>query len=311
MVADQESDSLSARFGHLTLGTAQLGERYGIANRGEAVSDEGAFAVLDAAWSAGVRGVDAARAYGAGRVERRIGAWMESRGTRPAIVTKIAKLDGHEPAAVTVRRSLRESAKALGIDRIDGVLTHGPDDIRNAEVSECLEEAVSDGLIGAFGASVYRPEEADAALRVPGISMIQLPVSVFDGRAESSGVTDRCMDAGVAVFARSIFLQGLLFLDPDRLPASLVDAAGPLRDLADMARSCGRAIGELAVVFVRDTPGVTSMVVGAETREQIDEIARFAASPSLTDSQRADLTAIGQSLPERIIHPGMWETGSS
>ena len=72
----------------LTLGTAQLGPAYGIANREGRLDDASADAVLSAGWDAGMRWFDTARAYGDS--EQRIGAWC-----RAALGRAGALSDGH------------------------------------------------------------------------------------------------------------------------------------------------------------------------------------------------------------------------
>ena len=54
--------------------------------RGE--TEEQAFAVMDAAWAAGITTFDTADAYGGGRSETYIGNWIRARGVRPVLTTK-------------------------------------------------------------------------------------------------------------------------------------------------------------------------------------------------------------------------------
>ena len=91
----------------LTLGTAQLGPAYGIANREGRLDDSSADALLSAAWDAGMRWFDTARAYG--ESEARIGAWCRASGQRPVVITKIA-------AGSPVAEEIDRSAAALGQD---------------------------------------------------------------------------------------------------------------------------------------------------------------------------------------------------
>jgi aryl-alcohol dehydrogenase-like predicted oxidoreductase len=55
---------------------------------GHGLGAEQAFALMDAAWEFGIHHFDTADAYGGGRSERMIGAWMISRGVRPLLTTK-------------------------------------------------------------------------------------------------------------------------------------------------------------------------------------------------------------------------------
>src|SRR5580704_5621799 len=55
---------------------------------GQGISESGAFALMDAAWEAGIRHFDTADAYGGGRSETTIGKWIAARGVRPTLTTK-------------------------------------------------------------------------------------------------------------------------------------------------------------------------------------------------------------------------------
>jgi D-threo-aldose 1-dehydrogenase len=125
-----------------------------IGNLGGETTAREAEGALSAAWAGGVRYVDTAPHYGLGLSERRIGSWLADRGPgrpRPLVSTKVGRLlepvaglpVGQDkqgfavPAAYRrvrdysadgVRRSLDASLARLGVDRVDIVLVHDPDD---------------------------------------------------------------------------------------------------------------------------------------------------------------------------------------
>src|ERR1700748_2356218 len=55
---------------------------------GQGLTEDEAFALMDAAWAAGIDWFDTADAYGGGRSERAIGRWMGVRGVRPRLTTQ-------------------------------------------------------------------------------------------------------------------------------------------------------------------------------------------------------------------------------
>lgn len=291
-------------FGTVTLGTVQLGQAYGVANSDGMPDEDMAMGVLDAAWAGGVRTFDTARAYG--QSEDRIGSWLAASGHRPHLITKALKLGDRVAPADTVRDSVALSRTALKVDFIDGLMMHSAHDIFCPGVMDALSQLKTDATIGGFGISAYAPEDVDKALEVPGLSMVQVPFNVFDRRMKTSGVLDRCAASGVTVFARSLFLQGLFFLDPETLPKHLSEAAEPLHQLHAFAKDVGRSVAEVALVTVRDTPGVASVVLGAERAEQIRETLALAKAPPLSDNEREAVFRIGDGLSERVYHPGLW-----
>ena len=90
-------------------------------------------------------------------------------------------------AANTVRKEYDKSCAALGRDRIDAYLAHDADDLERPGVVEVLRTLCDEDRIGAFGASVYTPEQAMTALAVDGLGAIQAPLSVFNWSLADTG----------------------------------------------------------------------------------------------------------------------------
>src|SRR5258707_3029573 len=90
---------------------------------GQGDSREEAFAIMDAAWEAGLTTFDTADAYGGGRSETAIGKWIASRGVRPTLTTKTFNpMDEGEDqglAPARIRRQLESSLARLGVDSVE------------------------------------------------------------------------------------------------------------------------------------------------------------------------------------------------
>src|SRR5436309_9902719 len=129
---------------------------------GAGESREEAFAIMDAAWAAGITTFDTADAYGGGRSESWIGAWLRGKGAsvRDEIVLSTKTFnpmdegDDRGLAPARVRRQLESSLRRLGVERVDMYLTHAPDpDVPVAETLGALDELVRAGKIRGVGAS--------------------------------------------------------------------------------------------------------------------------------------------------------------
>ena len=125
------------RFG---LGGVPLGNEFAV------VTDKDAYAILEAAWSAGIRYYDVSPWYGLGLAERRYGNFLHNKNRSEYVISsKVGKLlkasktaKGRElfpfspsPNDVTfdytasgVRRSIEDSLQRLGIDSLDIVFVH-------------------------------------------------------------------------------------------------------------------------------------------------------------------------------------------
>lgn len=288
----------------LTLGTASLGMVYGVANPQAAPDRRQADALLDAAWQGGISWLDTAPAYG--EAERRIGGWISATGHRPRLVTKMPSLKGvpDGEVAATVRAAAARSKALLG--RIDGYLAHGAEDYGRGAVRDVLSALKSEGAVAATGLSAYEPEQVLAALETGAPDMVQVPLSLLDRRMATSGALAACSDAGVAVFARSLFLQGAILMAPERLPAHLEPLADTIRALRGLAAAAGTSVQGLALRWVRDREGVTSCVVGVYGPDQLDELLAAAAEPPLADETDAALAQIASGAPADCLDPRRW-----
>jgi aryl-alcohol dehydrogenase-like predicted oxidoreductase len=286
----------------LILGTAQLGQRYGLTASGEP-TDEGAFAILDAAWAAGIRAVDTAQAYG--RSEELVGAWSAGSGRSPHVTTKLdASIDPTDAAAVA--GAARASGDRLGRSP-DLILVHDPDAAgRWANgVGDALAASVQDGLAGAAGVSVYGADEAVRLSVLPLVSAVQVNFSVLDHRlleeAEHLG--------GAELQVRSVFLQGLLTLERERLPAELRRLAATQLDAWDeVCAAAGERPARLALRFALTVLPDARVVVGADDSGQVQELARSASAGPLPADLIEAVLAI-PSAPVEVIDPRLWPAG--
>jgi aryl-alcohol dehydrogenase-like predicted oxidoreductase len=181
-------------------------------------------------------------------------------------------------------------------------------------VTKAFEKAVRDGYAERMGISFgAEPEERFRELwpiaRADVYEAVQIPLNIFDHRLLRAGALELMRAAGKIVFVRSVFLQGLLTMSPDRLPAHLSGAKAYLVTLHKLAEREGMSVEELAVAFVRDLPGVHSLVIGAETPEQVRANVRMVETSSSVSEKTCDdiLQSFGQ-VPEFFISPHLWNT---
>lgn len=300
----------------LSLGTVQLGLRYGIANQDGLPDDTQAAALLAEAVEAGITALDSARSYG--RSEERIGTLLSAgqRG-RVVVVTKLDPLAGvpadAAPQAVrdAVDASVFRSAHALRERTLDTILLHrwAHHGAWGGAAWARLLELRQEGVIRRLGASVATPAEAIAALADPLVEHLQCPVNLVDTRWREPGfLAALAQRQDVVVHARSTLLQGLLTLPPARWPTTRGydrEALGRLLD--DSVATFGRADrSDLCLAYVRGLPWLHSLVVGMETVEQLHTNLALAQRPALTADERADLEQRLPVLPLAVTDPSRW-----
>ncbi len=277
----------------MTVGTVQFGMNYGIANTEGKLSDEQSFAMLRTAFKNGITSLDTARGYGT--AEEVIGRFLKNHtGALPYITTKFLRHENDEKGLEKhVIHSVEESLERLGVPKVDAILLHNVGDMfeYGNKIAKITEKLIQRGYTDQIGVSIYTQTDLEEMLKYPQYTVTQLPMSIFDQRLIASGATEKLKERGYTVFVRSVFLQGLFFLNPDKIedPILAKHAVPNLYRLGEIAKSAGMTIAELAIAFIRDTAGVTSLVLGADTAEQVRENISYFETPELSKKMLAQL----------------------
>ena len=262
----------------MSLGTVQLGLNYGIANAAGKPSRALSHSILRTALENGVTSLDTARAYG--DAEAVLGGFLSELPTgaeRPFLTTKCACTQPAGACELEVERELTESVEQslanLGVSSVNCLLLHNAADMTRfgGAVPRALKRIVDKGYAEAVGVSVYYPAELEQLLENDLYRATQLPMNLFDRRC--AHLLPRLRERGVAVFVRSVFLQGLFFLDPQQMgdPDLHHYAAPHVERLHRLSQEAGLSVPQLAISYIRDLPGVTSLVLGADNPEQVIE----------------------------------------
>jgi spore coat polysaccharide biosynthesis protein SpsF len=300
----------------LTLGTVQLGMKYGIANASGQPPVAEAVAMVRKAIAHGVSTLDTARAYGTAEDvlgKALSGAWA----SRAEVITKLdlsnLAADASTPQVrAQVDASIYLSCQALGTSRVGAVLLHRwqDHDLWKGAAWQRLLELREGGKIAVLGVSVYEPSEALKALQDKAIEHLQIPINVLDWRWEAAGFDGAAASRpDVTVHARSALLQGILANPASRWPG--IDGVRP-EDYSEALKRLTiefkrESVTDLCLAYVRSLPWVTSVVVGCETMEQLDENLRIFLNPKLGGSQCQQLRQQLPRAPESFLNPAKWK----
>jgi aryl-alcohol dehydrogenase-like predicted oxidoreductase len=282
-----------ARVSRIILGCGNFG---GIGSTpaffGQGESPEEAFAIMDAAWEAGINTFDTADAYGGGRSETFIGDWLRTKGpeVRDEIVlaTKTFNpMDEGEDHGLTparVKRQLESSLRRLGVERVHLYLTHAPDpDVPIAETAGALDDLQREGKIGAYGVSNVDAE--DLRDLPAGFGWVQNSYSLLDREVETE-VLPLCAERGLGFTPFSPLAGGWLTgkyrrneppppgsrmtMRPEPYEHFRTDAVFDLlEDLQRGAEQKGTTMAALAIAWLLANPLVTAVVVGPRRPAQL------------------------------------------
>jgi aryl-alcohol dehydrogenase-like predicted oxidoreductase len=276
---------------------------------GRGLTDDEAFALMDAAFEMGIDHFDTADAYGGGRSERVIGEWMRRRGVRPTITTKTFNPmdtgEDHGLAPARVVRQLESSLERLGVESIDVYLAHEFDpDVPIAETVGAFEDLQSAGKIGAYGVSNFGADQLAGALAAGAPQAIQNEYSLLS-RGDEAGVLPVCEREQVAYLVFSPLAGGWLtgkYRRGEAFPAGSRMTQRPdpyaafvndetfdrLERLAGIAAADDRTLAGLALAWLLADERVTQVVVGPMRPEHLAPV-REALERPLSPARREDV----------------------
>ncbi len=299
------------RFG---LGTAPLAGLF------EAVDEAQGVGVIERAWEAGVRFFDTAPLYGHGLAEMRLGKVLKQKQrdefTLASKVGRLLRADAPPEPGQSFRgvppvnpvfdftydgvmRSVEESLQRLGLDRIDILHIHDPDDHYEAALHgayRALDRLRADGVIGAVGAGMNQAEMLTRFAREADFDCFLLAgrYTLLDQVALVE-LLPECVKRGIAIIAGGVYNSGIL-ADPKpgahynyrTAPAELLERAQRIRDVC--ARH-GVPLKAAAVQFPLGHPAVACVVVGCRSSAQLDEtleMFELDIPPALWDDLKAE-----------------------
>jgi aryl-alcohol dehydrogenase-like predicted oxidoreductase len=204
----------------LCLGTAQFGLAYGITNTAGQVSEAEVGKLLMQAKHAGIRYLDTAQAYG--NAEIVLGRQLPDCNCFK-IISKLAPQSQpvfSAPDSNAWEHAFLTSCQRLGVQGLDALLLHAPTDL-NKPGGHYLEAWLLSlrerGLVQRLGVSIYVAEDLEG-VNPALLDLVQLPLSLFDQRLLQDGTISRLHSSGIAIHARSLYLQGLLLIPAAQWP---------------------------------------------------------------------------------------------
>jgi aryl-alcohol dehydrogenase-like predicted oxidoreductase len=274
----------------------------GCNNFGGRIDKERSRAVVEAALEAGITFFDTAHSYGDGLSEAYLGELLEGRRDQVVLATKFGgrSEDSHglrKGSRAYVRASLAESLERLRTDYVDLYYLHFPDaETPIAETLAALQELLDEGSVRAIGCSnlsIEQLREAEAAGHFPAL---QENYNLLEREVEAE-LLPFCRAHGIGFVPYFPLASGLLTGkyrrgEPPPAGTRLADWSLPvpedpwdeLERLDAFARERGHTLLELAIAGLASQPGVSSVIAGATTPQQVRANAAAAAwqlSPEL------------------------------
>lgn len=251
----------------LVLGTANFGLNYGIANK-KKLTEKEISDILQAAKKYKMWGLDTAQGYG--NAEQIIGRYIKD--SHFSIITKLSNKKYITETDVT--REIKTSLSNLHVEKIDILLIHSFDNYQKYKetIVKGIYKLIKKGLVRQWGVSVYHINEVEQLLEDGNSNFaVEFPVNLFDRRFLVPGFIEKLKQKNCFLVGRSVFLQGLLMLQPDNLQGNLITVKKEIKKLIQLSRVHKIPVSAIALLFVLTQNSIDKVIIGVDSKEQLSQ----------------------------------------
>lgn len=290
----------------LSLGTVQFGLDYGITNQSGKTTSEEVSAILAYAKKNNIAILDTAAAYGD---SEKILGYHNTNDFK--VITKTTAIQNEKIDSSDIIRMENEfldSLNSMRIESVYGLLIHSPSDLEkeNADILyEKLVELKARGLVEKIGVSVYSKQEIDYLYNKYSFDLIQIPINVLDQRLLESQTLQKLKEKDIEIYARSVFLQGVMLNKPSTLDNRFKDALLTLHQYHAELSVHGLSPLEGALLFINQIREIDYAVVGVNNEKQLEEIYSAYKKVSTAIDRKIDFSKYATH-DEKIIDPRSW-----
>jgi len=286
----------------LSLGTVQFGLDYGIANTVGQPKINSVKEIVDFVLESGINCFDTAAAYGSS--EEILGKVMNKRKAS-YIISKLSS----DNFLQNFEKKIDQSIQKLNVENLYAILLHDSNLLSNwdKKFNISIEKMINSKKIKYFGVSIYSNDDFNNALNNDSIAIIQIPFNIFDQRAIKFNWFQRAKEKNKLIFIRSVYLQGLLFMDEDSLPENLTSSGKYLNKFKSYCEELNLSSSTLALSFVNSIAKDSVILFGCDSLAQAKQnIDSFNELEDLTVNLVSEIHHSFKNVPENIYNPTKW-----
>jgi aryl-alcohol dehydrogenase-like predicted oxidoreductase len=249
----------------IVLGTVQFGLNYGINNQIGKPTEDKIFEILDEAFNKCIKKLDTADVYG--NAVDIIGEYHQKRQNRFEVITKFKNDNLKEQS---INEWVYSQLDRLKCENLYGCMFHSFDDYK--QTPELINELIAlkqKGIINKIGVSIYSNEQFEEVLNDESIKLVQLPYNLLDNENLRGELINNAKKKNVEVHTRSVFLQGLFFMNLDNLPERLIPLKPYLSKLHELSKKYHLSLHELALNYAISNQNIDNVLIGVESLAQL------------------------------------------
>ena len=251
----------------LILGTAQMGLDYGINNPEGKIRQNESLSILKFAYQNGIKNIDCAESYG--KVHEIIGDFHKKNSNyRFHVQTKMSKLNLN----TEISSKVKEFIYQLNSNKVHSLMFHSyPTYFENKKNLKQLIKLKEDGVINLIGVSAYSNNEIKNLLNDSEIDLIQIPFNILDNSLEKRKLVEMAKTNGKIIQARSVFLQGLFFKDPNENNIIVDKLRDELKEIKKISLKNNVPIINLALSYVLNQEYIDNVLIGVDSLAQLKQ----------------------------------------
>jgi len=191
------------------------------------------------------------------------------------IIGKIEKLRDKKDIYSHLKKETFKSLKNLNIKKFEGYLIHDEKDLasnKSAEIYKALIKIKEENLTKKIGISIYDFKQASKIIKSYKLDIIQLPYNLIDRRLENKRFLKLLKKSNIEIHVRSIFLQGLLLKDSNKVPKMFYKYSKIFKKIDKYCKKNLLSKLEACLNFVMSNKVINKIIIGIENKSNMVEI---------------------------------------
>lgn len=288
------------------IGTAQFGMKYGIANETGPPSQKEIYQIVKYAVENNIAYFDTAQSYG--KSETLLGnAFTKLDNIKEIkVITKLSPAI-QQGTAEEIFESVELSLNKLKLDYIYGFLAHRLETIHSDHFSSSIDKLKDKGMIKKCGVSVYTPNEAMVALENPLVEILQIPFNILDRRWIDEDIFEKAEEKNIQLFFRSIFLQGLIFLNNSDLKKKKMVWTKPYLDMFHkLVSNTYLSPIDISINVLASMAGNNIIIMGVDSLLQLEKNVNKIKNVKIDKAFSENWWVAMPLFPEKLLNPALW-----
>ena len=285
----------------IVLGTAQFGSKYGISNQGDFIDSYIAREIINYAQLNGIDTIDTAASY---ENSESILGNMDLRNFR--VITKLSSPNNIDKSDLTewINNQVKLSMSKLKVSQLEGLLIHNTIDMDLNTIKmiwnnmKILKEK---RIVNKIGFSIYDPSEIEVWIKYCNPDIVQCPYNVFDRRIVYSSFFEELKKNGTQIHARSIFLQGLLLMEKNKMPQYFQKWNEVFIKWKEWLMQNKLSPLEGCLNFAYNEKNLDKIVIGIENKKQLEQILSFNPLDQINYIEDLSVDDV------ELLNPYMWK----